>query len=286
MTLKDRFENYTQQPDPEVWNSIEQTLKHRAAVRRGIIIGTATVVVAAAVTLATILPQHTTPTQQIASNQTTATQASPTEAQTPAATLDNTTSASQVSTTAPSTQKSTVETAPTATLLVSTPVSSPIVPTTKSIQVATNQPQLAATSATAQPAKATVSAPSTANNTSSTPATTAVASKTSNTKANPATDTSHFLIMVPNAFSPNDPNTEDVHIFKARAMEGSYILSFKMFIYSRAGNLVYQSNDINQGWDGNYKGHQQPMGTYVYVIEYKDFYQGLKRTRGTITLIR
>ena len=35
-----------------------------------------------------------------------------------------------------------------------------------------------------------------------------------------------------------------------------------MHIYNVWGELVFESRDINQGWDGRYKGKEQPEGVY------------------------
>jgi gliding motility-associated-like protein len=45
-----------------------------------------------------------------------------------------------------------------------------------------------------------------------------------------------------------------------------------MSIYDRWGNMVYQTLDINKGWDGKIKGNVlAEFGTYVYKIRVKDY---------------
>ncbi|HTQ66149.1 MAG TPA: gliding motility-associated C-terminal domain-containing protein, partial [Puia sp.] len=57
-------------------------------------------------------------------------------------------------------------------------------------------------------------------------------------------------------------------------------------IYNRYGQLVFESNDPNMGWDGNFKGNPQPMGVYAYTLT-AIFFDGTRTTRtGDITLIR
>ncbi len=93
-------------------------------------------------------------------------------------------------------------------------------------------------------------------------------------------------IWVPNAFSPEDPSGGEVCTFKAVAKERANIKGFKMYIYNRAGALVFQSTDIDEAWDGTHRGQKCPAGNYVYIIELNDEYAGLQHTRGSVLLIR
>jgi gliding motility-associated-like protein len=57
-------------------------------------------------------------------------------------------------------------------------------------------------------------------------------------------------------------------------------------IYNRWGQMVFQTTDRNQGWDGKYKGVLQPMDAYAYTLEV-EFTDGSKATKkGDITLLR
>jgi gliding motility-associated-like protein len=88
-------------------------------------------------------------------------------------------------------------------------------------------------------------------------------------------------IDMPNAFVPN---TDRNFIFKPVHLGNIILKDFS--IYNRWGVKVFQSNDINKGWDGKYNGELQPMGVYVYTIE-ATTYSGKKVTKyGNVTLIR
>jgi gliding motility-associated-like protein len=90
------------------------------------------------------------------------------------------------------------------------------------------------------------------------------------------------LVDVANAFSPNGDGQNDVIYVKGYGIEE---LEFR--IYNRWGELVFETNDINIGWDGTYKGIPQEMEVYVYTLraKFKDGREsGLKR--GNITLLR
>lgn len=89
------------------------------------------------------------------------------------------------------------------------------------------------------------------------------------------------LIGVPNAFSPNGDNEND-RIF----VEGEGITSFNFQIYNRWGELVYESNDQSEGWDGTYKGVPQEMEVYTYVVSVQFIDNTTQTLKGNITLLR
>lgn len=72
-------------------------------------------------------------------------------------------------------------------------------------------------------------------------------------------------VYVPSAFTPNNDGVND--IFKAQGMDLS---KFSLLIFNRWGEKIFESSDINIGWDGTYKGTQSPIGTYVWRVEAYD----------------
>jgi gliding motility-associated-like protein len=59
-----------------------------------------------------------------------------------------------------------------------------------------------------------------------------------------------------------------------------------MWIYDRRGVVIFESNSINDPWDGRYKGNIVPIGVYVWVIELQWTNNSRFETAGTVTLIR
>jgi gliding motility-associated-like protein len=47
---------------------------------------------------------------------------------------------------------------------------------------------------------------------------------------------------------------------------GNPILDYKFEIYNRWGEQIFESNDLNLGWDGTYKGELCQEGHYVYKV--------------------
>ena len=57
-------------------------------------------------------------------------------------------------------------------------------------------------------------------------------------------------------------------------------------VLHRWGNLLFESSDLKKGWDGTYRGQQQPPETYMWVVEGLDTNgKSIKKT-GMLTLIR
>jgi gliding motility-associated-like protein len=40
-----------------------------------------------------------------------------------------------------------------------------------------------------------------------------------------------------------------------------------MKIYNRWGELVFESNDVNNPWNGTYKGADCPQDNYTYILD-------------------
>ncbi|MEI6817866.1 MAG: T9SS type B sorting domain-containing protein [Bacteroidota bacterium] len=67
------------------------------------------------------------------------------------------------------------------------------------------------------------------------------------------------------------------------------VLDFHMYIFDRWGELVVETTDINQGWDGSVNGSPAKQDVFVYRIDYKimDYTDVHKYTKyGTVNLIR
>lgn len=92
-------------------------------------------------------------------------------------------------------------------------------------------------------------------------------------------------LIFPNAFTPNNDGLNDgykVYGF----LEG--IQSFKMSIYNRYGELIFNTEDPNEPWTGMVKnsGDIAPPGVYVYSVEFVGPRGNLEVVKGSISLIR
>jgi len=90
-------------------------------------------------------------------------------------------------------------------------------------------------------------------------------------------------IHIPNAFTPNGDGLNDF-FFAKTDME---LQSFEMTIYSADGRQVlFNSKDINRGWDGTYRGQLQEHGVYYYTIRCIDNFGKKFEKRGELLLMR
>ncbi|MCS6917392.1 MAG: choice-of-anchor L domain-containing protein [Chitinophagales bacterium] len=92
------------------------------------------------------------------------------------------------------------------------------------------------------------------------------------------------LVLVPTAFSPNNDSRNDLI---RPLIKGVFYLDY-FRIYNRWGELLYEmtSYDPAAGWDGTWKGQQQPVGAYVYVVSGRDHSGKVLQRSGSVTLVR
>ena len=99
-------------------------------------------------------------------------------------------------------------------------------------------------------------------------------------------------VVVPNAFTPN-PNGSNGGTYDIFGYENDvffpaadYIVEFHMMIFNRWGELVFETFDINIGWDGYYKGKLCQQDTYARRINVTFIDKVTIDRLGEITLIR
>jgi len=86
----------------------------------------------------------------------------------------------------------------------------------------------------------------------------------------------------PTAFSPNNDGVNDEFKVFGTGIDPD---NFKLIIYDRFGENVFESNDINKGWDGSIKGKKQaPMGSFAWIAIYKNYVGEGKQQAGIVTL--
>jgi gliding motility-associated-like protein len=68
---------------------------------------------------------------------------------------------------------------------------------------------------------------------------------------------------IPNSFSPNDDNLNDV--FKPQLVNYE---RFSLVIFNRWGEILFESQNPDQGWDGTYQGVEVPNGIYFFNMRF------------------
>jgi gliding motility-associated-like protein len=90
-------------------------------------------------------------------------------------------------------------------------------------------------------------------------------------------------IAVPTAFTPNGDGLND-YLYPLNAFKADNLV-FQVF--NRQGQLVFETHDWTQKWDGRIQGHEAPAGTYAWFLQYTDHDSGHKFfQKGTSILIR
>ena len=294
--MDNKLRNYSSQPDPEVWNKIRKTLR-RQEFRRQMVGGSIGAVIAVAAIVAVSLWPYNTPS---ASNETvvpTVAQVTKAPAQaTPAMEQEVEAAKMQVQQPfqAPSSHLS--KNNETAVQQASLPsLSVPVVPSNANGQVLVvkaesysaeeNVPAVVAQPiAFTEPTPAKVETPAPAQVETNIVENKPIKQVEKNTINNGVIEDT--ILWVPNAFAPSSDNP-DITTFRARLNKADASVSnYRITIFNRQGHQVFHSIDINQSWDGTYKGRALPQGGYVYVIYYVDKDGLTHQRRGTVALIR
>lgn len=89
-------------------------------------------------------------------------------------------------------------------------------------------------------------------------------------------------IEIPNVFTPNNDGVND--LFKPVVFKG--MESGNMVILNRWGNVIYESNDLSNGWDGTFQNKPVSDGVYFYKIHYKTIFEDEEVKYGSFHLFR
>jgi|GEM_PF-698937 len=89
------------------------------------------------------------------------------------------------------------------------------------------------------------------------------------------------LLAIPNAFTPGNGPNNVIKVIKRGIATLHYFR-----IYNRWGNMVFETSDINAGWDGTYKGKPQSQDVFVYEVEAVTNTGEIFVQKGNITLLR
>lgn len=87
-------------------------------------------------------------------------------------------------------------------------------------------------------------------------------------------------IYVPNTFTPNGDGLNDTF-----GVAGEAIEDFRMQVFNRWGQLVFESKNAMDRWDGTHMGDPVPMGTYVYKITAATAKGGRQLKEGQVNVI-
>ena len=93
-----------------------------------------------------------------------------------------------------------------------------------------------------------------------------------------------YFFYIPNSFSPNGDGINETWAPQGQGVDPEH---YKMFIYDRHGNVLFQTTNPYDYWDGRSKtGQRLPADVYVYYITFTTLNGDPKEYNGTITLIK
>jgi gliding motility-associated-like protein len=96
----------------------------------------------------------------------------------------------------------------------------------------------------------------------------------------------HFSLFVPTAFTPNQDGKNERFRITGVGMNPN---AFRMWIFDRWGQAIYETNNMDYGWDGSWHGSAPgaaPAGVYAYKIEVDEMDGTPRDFLGKVVLIR
>lgn len=91
-------------------------------------------------------------------------------------------------------------------------------------------------------------------------------------------------IYVPSAFTPNGDGKNDLLVPIVNPL--GKVTHFIFRVYNRSGQVLFESRTPGKGWDGKYKGTQQPTGVYVWMFQGTEPDGKQVNFKGTTLLLR
>ena len=86
---------------------------------------------------------------------------------------------------------------------------------------------------------------------------------------------------VPTAFTPNGDGQNDLFLVR-----GGPFKTINIRVYNNWGQLIFETNDQFEGWNGTFNGTEQPLGVFVWVVEVEMFNGEKIKKTGDVTLLR
>ena len=296
--FKKMFENYEEQPAPEMWEKVMSDVKHHNTVVKARKIGVAASLLVAGGVAAFMLLNNTNSTPSQADVQVAQATAVETVSATPANEVatdaeilpaeEKQQSAKAVAN-VPEGKKRTETAVATAETAPQVSVTTP----EKSTVAANTEKHVAPAAVAEQPQNVVNTVPNTtvAATTTSAPAQTQPVQPVNNNKmragSNPDSTTPPVSEQVVKFTMPTAiaPDQSDNNMFCVVCDHPELLKSYELSIFTRNGLQVYHSKTMTECWDGKYKGRVQSMGAYAYILIYTTPSGDKKVQKGTVTIV-
>lgn len=90
-------------------------------------------------------------------------------------------------------------------------------------------------------------------------------------------------VFVPNAFTPDGDNLNEFFMPKGFGITQN---KYSFVIFNRWGEVIFESHQLDIGWDGSYKGTLVPVGVYVWKLNYNDVNGKSHSETGKVTIVK
>ena len=100
--------------------------------------------------------------------------------------------------------------------------------------------------------------------------------------ASDSTDVLTSILVMPNTFTPNNDQINDV--YKVKSYQN--IVEFHAYIFNRWGQKLYEWTNLEGGWDGTYRGNDVKQGTYFVLVKAKGADGQTYNIRKDVNLLR
>lgn len=95
-------------------------------------------------------------------------------------------------------------------------------------------------------------------------------------------DNAGCKVYLPTAFTPNGDHLND----NFGALSSCTFAAYELLVFNRWGEVVYDTKNVGDKWNGISKGHKCPAGNYICLVNYQFAGQPKKTARGNILLLR
>ena len=102
---------------------------------------------------------------------------------------------------------------------------------------------------------------------------------------NTVTVKDEYTFYAPTSFSPDNDGINDYFMVFGNGIDKNY---FHLYIYDRWGEIIFDTEDLNDSWDGRISGTSKvaPIGAYTWLVQYRDLQNIQHEETGAVTIIR
>ena len=92
-----------------------------------------------------------------------------------------------------------------------------------------------------------------------------------------------YTFFAPNAFTPDGDGLNDVFLPQGHAID---LNEYNLMIFDRWGELLFETNDYFEGWNGIYEGLPVQVDTYVWKVTLQDIYGAGHKYTGRVSIVK